>query len=205
MTEEAKIFNLALVGDSKSGKTCLVNRYLDGSFNPDQDPTTGAAYFTKDIKINDEDFKLNIWDTSGQPKYESVFNLSIKYSNAFIIVCDVENEDPISSLSKWHNKIMINAVKESPSIAIFINKIDLETPENKDNVRKIEEFGDSLNISTFKGSALDNINTVVVFKKIIKIAFSISSTIIRKSLTLSSKRHSKKIIENEKRRQSCCN
>lgn len=205
MSEESKTLKLVMVGDSGCGKTCLVNRYLNNVFNLDQDLTTGASYFTKDIEMCNEIFKMNIWDTSGQPKYESIFNLYFKTSDAFIIVCEVKNEDPISSLSKWHDKIMSNSIKENPAFAIFINKSDLETPEHKDNIRKIEEFGDSLHISIIKGSALENINVEYVFKKMLRMILNIPSTMIRKSLTLNVKRHSIKIIENEQRRKTCCN
>lgn len=205
MSEEVKTLSLVMVGDSGCGKTCIVNRYLNDVFNPDQDLTTGASYFKKDTELINETFKLNIWDTSGQPRYESIFNLYSKTPDAFIIVCDVKNEDPLSSLSNWHNKIMSNTIKENPSLVIFINKSDLETSEHKDNIRKIEEFGDSQHIPVIKGSALDNINIDYVFKKIFRMILNIPSTMIRKSLTLNIKRHSIKIIENEQRRKTCCN
>ena len=66
--EEIKI---ALLGDTKVGKTSIISRYMEDSFNENYLPTFGAHYSEKIIKINDTEVQLNLWDISGQKKFRS--------------------------------------------------------------------------------------------------------------------------------------
>ena len=64
---EAKI---VVLGAQGVGKTSLVQRYIHGTFKPEQvEPTVGATFLTKRVVDSDTDtvVRLQIWDTGTVP------------------------------------------------------------------------------------------------------------------------------------------
>ena len=65
-----KSYKIVMLGDAGVGKTCIVNRYIKGSFS-DTEATLGSNYSAKTIEITPQGVmqpqkvKLQIWDTAG--------------------------------------------------------------------------------------------------------------------------------------------
>jgi small GTP-binding protein len=55
-----------VVGDSGVGKTSLLVRYCEDSFQTDYLSTIGVDFKIKRIELNQNHVTLNIWDTAGQ-------------------------------------------------------------------------------------------------------------------------------------------
>lgn len=55
-----------VVGDSGVGKTSLLVRYCEDTFQSDYLSTIGVDFKIKRIQINGNFITLNIWDTAGQ-------------------------------------------------------------------------------------------------------------------------------------------
>lgn len=204
MSEEIRNFQLTIIGDSGSGKTSLINKYLTNTFLPNQEATIGASFFCHFNESHNQVYRLSIWDIGGNQRNSKCLNLYCKKADSFIIVCDVTSSDPIKSLESWYAIILQNSVKEEASIVIFINKTDLETSENHAKIQMIEEFSDGLNIPVFKGSALNGTNVETVFKKIFHMLANVSSTKKGKSVTLSNTKHTVRVFENAQDRKKCC-
>lgn len=199
MSEEISVIKIVMLGDSGSGKTCIVNRYFKETFNPNQDSTVGASFFTKLIEISTITIKLSVWDTSGQEKYDNIAALYCRNAQAFIIVSDITSSNPKESIEKWYSKGISENRSENIPIFIIINKIDLSSPNDSDLIREIEQFSDSISAIVLKTSALENTNIKQLFDRIIA---KIKPSMIRKSLVLSSSRHSEKIAT--KKCSTCC-
>ncbi|CAF5046785.1 unnamed protein product [Rotaria magnacalcarata] len=61
-----RIFKIIVIGDSHVGKTCLTYRFCSGKFPEKTEATIGVDFREKTLEIDDEVFKLQIWDTAGQ-------------------------------------------------------------------------------------------------------------------------------------------
>ena len=84
--ENIKDIKIIILGNSGVGKTCIINRYIFNHFNSDNETTFGSSLSSKTIKKDKIKYKLNIWDTTGQEKYQSITNLFIKGAHAIILV-----------------------------------------------------------------------------------------------------------------------
>jgi len=68
------MFKLIMVGDSGTGKSCLLTRYTKDEFDIDYKVTIGNCYLILGVEFAskkldiDENYKikLQIWDTAGQ-------------------------------------------------------------------------------------------------------------------------------------------
>jgi small GTP-binding protein len=65
-TQRAATLKYLVVGDSGVGKTSLLVRYCEDSFQADYLSTIGVDFKIKRIELNQTQITLNIWDTAGQ-------------------------------------------------------------------------------------------------------------------------------------------
>ncbi len=80
MSDEEEIFvlKMIIVGDSAVGKTNLLSRYVDNKFLEKSNVTVMAEFYSKDIKKNGKNVKLQFWDTAGQELFKSISNAFYK-------------------------------------------------------------------------------------------------------------------------------
>ena len=117
-----------LVGESGTGKTCLINALMGLGFNPNVLPSFSSTFVTKIVKIGDKSYKVNIWDTIGQEKYYSLTKIFIKDSKLVFLVYDITDRKSFEKLDFWYNTI-IEVLGDSAVIGFISNKEDLYTNE----------------------------------------------------------------------------
>ena len=50
---------VVILGESGVGKTCIINRYINDSFNPESMTTSGASYASKTMYFNSYEKNMN--------------------------------------------------------------------------------------------------------------------------------------------------
>jgi small GTP-binding protein len=95
------ITQVVLLGDTNTGKTCLVLRFVDGSYKPaSRTSTIGAFFLTKRVTVNNITCKVLIWDTAGQEKFQKLTVTYYQNAAAAIICYDVSNPHGLARLRK---------------------------------------------------------------------------------------------------------
>ena len=64
--------NFIIIGNPNVGKTNIVYRFVNGEFINDYQNTIVVDYSTKIVKIDNKNFKLQIWDIAGSENYSSI-------------------------------------------------------------------------------------------------------------------------------------
>ena len=65
-------YRIVLLGNSGLGKTSIICRYINNSFDSNSIRTNGATYTSKEIILNELENKkiiFDIWDTAGKEKF----------------------------------------------------------------------------------------------------------------------------------------
>ena len=117
---------LVLIGESGVGKTSIISRYTNNTFDPQVLTSSSAQFLTKTIELNkDTSIKFDIWDTAGQEKFKSLAKIFYKDAKVIILVYDITNKDSFESLKNfWYKEIMDNTISDV-ILAIVGNKADL--------------------------------------------------------------------------------
>eukprot|EP00003_Mantamonas_plastica_P030294 TRINITY_DN744_c0_g1_i2.p1 TRINITY_DN744_c0_g1~~TRINITY_DN744_c0_g1_i2.p1 ORF type:complete len:287 (-),score=64.78 TRINITY_DN744_c0_g1_i2:55-825(-) len=63
-----RLYKLLLVGDTGVGKSSLLLRFADDTFDEEQAATIGVDFKVHMMTMDDKVYKLTIWDTAGQGK-----------------------------------------------------------------------------------------------------------------------------------------
>ena len=155
-------FKIIIIGDQGVGKSCLSIKASRNYFEDFYSPTVGFEFVSFNVRIEDKNIKLQIWDTCGQEVYRSLISSFYRSASLAIIVYSIDNEESFNNIEKWLNDIK---TQSSPDVKIFLigNKADL------DDKRKItreqgEKFSNEHKISFFtETSAKTGLNVQNVF------------------------------------------
>ena len=123
--QKGKEIKVILLGDTGVGKTSIINRYINNKFDPDNDSTLSSSFSTKEVIKNDVLYRLNLWDTIGQEKYNAITNILIKGSNIVILVYSVDSLSSFENIDFWYNNIKDILQEDKYILAIVGNKSDL--------------------------------------------------------------------------------
>lgn len=115
---------LIIIGDCSVGKSCLMQRFLSQHIRELHEPTVGVEFGAKVLKVNNEEIKLQIWDTAGSEQFKSITRTYYRSAAAAILVYDITNRNSFDHLAVWLEEARVNG---NPSISVIVvgNKIDL--------------------------------------------------------------------------------
>ena len=109
-----KVSKIVLLGEVSVGKTCIINRFVNNSFDLKELSSSSASFITKTVKFDDmdEEIKFEIWDTVGQEKYRALTKIFYKDSSVAILVYDITNRKSFEEIKNyWYNQIKEYAPK----------------------------------------------------------------------------------------------
>ena len=123
-----KTCQILLIGDSLVGKTCLIQRFVNGTFKEDYISTVGLDYHTKQEMINNLNVLVKLWDTAGQERFKALTPSFFRNAEGVVIAYDITNSESFDNLKFWISSIKTNLFEKNIFIPIIIigNKIDLE-------------------------------------------------------------------------------
>ena len=126
--ENAKSVKAVLLGESGVGKTCIIARFINNTFENNIMSTTGASYAGKTLSFDEfggKCIKFEIWDTAGQEKYRALTKIFYKDAGVAILVYDITRKESFDEIKEyWYNQIKECAPKNIV-IGIAANKCDL--------------------------------------------------------------------------------
>lgn len=121
------LFKVLCIGDSSVGKSSLVARYTEDSFEKRFISTIGVDFKIKTIDHRSgKSVKLQIWDTAGQERFRAITTTYYRGADGVLIVYDVTNPESIENISTvWIKQVQQYAAR-APKIILVGNKSDLK-------------------------------------------------------------------------------
>ena len=97
------LVKVALVGDSGVGKTSLMVRYVEGTFDETQLPTQGVNFMERTVSVQGHELTFSVWDIGGS-HFESMLPLVCNDAAVVLLMFDLCRRESIDSIRKWHEK-----------------------------------------------------------------------------------------------------
>ena len=157
-----------MLGGRESGKTNIINAYLENKFSFETLPTTECDTFYKKFNFDNWEYLFKIFDTAGQERYRKISNSTIQIADGIVMVFAIDNHNSYKEIVYWIKFIdeLINL--EEKVLFIIGNKIDVKPEERKVTKNQVEEFTKRINVKYFETSAYSRQGINVAFKEIFK-------------------------------------
>jgi small GTP-binding protein domain len=115
---------ICMVGVYGTGKTCLVQQYVQGIFSVKYLTTVGVKIDRKQVKVGGDDVTLLLWDLEGRDGTRDITPSYIRGAHGIIYVADGTRRETVDQLGEIR-ALVTEAVGDIPSI-IALNKVDLK-------------------------------------------------------------------------------
>ena len=157
---------ILLIGESKVGKTCLINSYVIRSFNINQLSTVGLDFRTKKLDIQGKQIILNIYDTAGQERFRNLATGYMKSADGFLVCFDLTSESTLENVTNWINSIK-NTARKNASMLIIGNKSDLNE-DREVSTEQGKQFAAKNGIDYLETSSKMHIGVDEAFETLVK-------------------------------------
>ena len=143
------LLKFIIIGDPAVGKSNILLKYVHNKFVNEYQSTVGVEFGAKNIDIEGQTFRIQIWDTTGQENFRCLTRSYFKNSVCAIITYDITNKQSFDNIQDWINEVR-NQVSNKVLLVLVGNKIDLEKERivNYDEGKKFAEDNDMLFIET---------------------------------------------------------
>ncbi|XAR72132.1 hypothetical protein NMG60_11018660 [Bertholletia excelsa] len=113
---------MVLLGDSGIGKSCIVLRFMHDQFYPASKVTVGASFISQTILLQDSmTLKFEIWDTSGQERYDVLAPLYYRGAAVAVIVYDITSSESFAKAQYWVKELQKNG---NPGLVMALDGMD---------------------------------------------------------------------------------
>ncbi|XP_035253325.1 ras-related protein Rap-1b-like [Anguilla anguilla] len=165
--KERTVVRLVFFGAAGVGKTALIQRFLQDSFDHKYKPTVEELH-SLEYDVDGAKIRIEIMDTSGSYSFPAMKKLCIRNSDAFALVYSIDNSESFEEVQRLREEIL--DIKDDAFVPITVvgNKLDLENQRQvpiKDSMCTVETYW---NASFLEASAKGSVNVTEVFRELLQ-------------------------------------
>ena len=157
-------YKLVFLGDVFVGKTSLIQRFMNESFDVNYQATVGIDFLSKTMYLGDRTIRLQLWDTAGQERFRSLIPNYIRDSAVAVIVYDLTNTQSFENIQKWIDDVK-NERGDEALLVLVGNKSD-KADERAVSEDDAQSKAKQLNLPYIETSAKSGENVQQLFKMI---------------------------------------
>jgi len=173
------VIEVGMVGDSQIGKTSLMVKYVEGSFDEDYIQTLGVNFMEKTISVRRTTITFSIWDLGGQREFVNMLPLVCNDAVAILFMFDLSRKSTLNSVKEWYrqargfNKTAIPFLigTKFDSFATFPRE------EQEEITKQAKRFAKAMHASLIFCSTSASINVQKIFKIVLAKAFDLKCVI----------------------------
>ncbi|TTI92383.1 GTP-binding protein Rhes [Bagarius yarrelli] len=158
---------LVFLGAAGVGKTSLIRRFLDNSFETKHKRTVEELH-SKEYEFSGLKVTVEILDTSGSYSFPAMRKLSIRNGDAFALVYSIEDTESLETVKNLRDEIMEVKEDKFTPIVVVGNKSDRDECRqvSSEDVLALVEL--DWNNIFLEASAKENEHVVEVFKELLQ-------------------------------------
>ena len=138
LVQEPNQMRILFLGESCSGKTCLINRYIKDEFNPEYITTPSIQAFKSELLFyEDASYRIELIDTPPLENFYKLLDDVIYFVQGVILVFDASNKNSFLRMQNYFK--MINFY-EFQKIGIIASKKDVCTENDKYKYYQLQNF-----------------------------------------------------------------
>mmetsp|Transcript_17803 Transcript_17803/g.35844 ORF Transcript_17803/g.35844 Transcript_17803/m.35844 type:complete len:216 (-) Transcript_17803:225-872(-) len=177
--KEQVVVKVGLVGDAQIGKTSLMVKYVEGSFDEDYIQTLGVNFMEKTVSIRNANITFSIWDLGGQREFINMLPLVCNDAAAILFMFDLTRIATLNNVREWYRQAR---GFNKTAVAILVGtKYDtfaaLPPEEQTELTKQARRYAKAMKAPLIFSSASHSINVHKVFKIILSRVFDLKCNI----------------------------
>ena len=134
-----KSIKIILLGDSNVGKTSIVHCLSNDKYDNYQKKALGLEHYNYVIKINNIIIRMQIWDTAGQEKFDSITTNYYKNTDVAVFVYSINDMNSFNKIDQWENQINEkgNAINDQVEVNKNMIKVLIGNKKDLENDRQV--------------------------------------------------------------------
>lgn len=164
------IFKIVVIGDAAVGKTSLITKFTQNTFQEDYIQTIGAQLSSYEDEANGDKIELFFWDIAGQDTFHFLRPAFYQGSRAAIIVYSLEDSNhgkrSFEHVDEWHEDIKMHC-GDLPTILLG-NKVDLVDKKKLKEKKVLKLVNKRGFLGYYKTSAKTGEGVIEAFQVLIK-------------------------------------
>jgi len=173
------VVKIAMVGDSQIGKTSLMVKYVEGSFDEDYIQTLGVNFMEKTITLRGNEITFSIWDLGGQKEFVNMLPLACNEAIAILFMFDLTRKSTLNSVKEWYRQA--RGFNKTAYPILIGTKFDLfktMSPEEQSDITKqAHKFANAMRSPLIFCSAASATNVQNIFKIVLSKAFNLTCNV----------------------------
>lgn len=156
------------VGDSRVGKTSIINRFVHDEFPYTVICNLGVDFDTRILQVDGIPIKIQIWDTAGQERYNAVRASYYRGSKGILLVYDITQRSTYEHIDRWLKEIREHEYNHTEDAVIILvgNKTDLEQSRAV-STEEAQTFAEANNLLFIETSALSGSNIEAAYLNVL--------------------------------------
>ncbi|KAF9141222.1 septum-promoting GTP-binding protein 1 [Mortierella sp. GBA39] len=173
------VIKVGMVGDSQIGKTSLMVKYVEGSFDEDYVQTLGVNFMEKTISIRNTEITFSIWDLGGQREFVNMLPLVCNDAVAILFMFDLSRKSTLNSIKEWYRQARgFNKTAIPFLVGTKYDYFSTFSKEEQEEVTKqARKFARAMKAPLIFCSTSHSINVQKIFKIVLSKAFDLKCTI----------------------------
>ncbi|KAI9671356.1 MAG: septum-promoting GTP-binding protein 1 [Alyxoria varia] len=173
------VIKVGMVGDAQIGKTSLMVKYVEGSWDEDYIQTLGVNFMEKTISIRNTEITFSIWDLGGQREFVNMLPLVCNDAVAILFMFDLTRKSTLNSIKEWYrqgrgfNKTAIPFLVGTK----YDHFVNFPREEQEEISNQARRFAKAMKASLIFSSTSHSINVQKIFKIVLSKAFDLRCTI----------------------------
>jgi Ras-related protein Rab-1A len=156
------VVKTVICGDYGVGKTSLIRRFVENTFDHDYKPSIGVNILTKVVDIEGRTIKLQLFDTGGQERFRSMRQRYYAGAHAVIFVFDVTRAASATAIeTQWIDEVE-GVLGSDFERLVLANKADL-APEREVSEYAAKQATQRIQGNYYETSALSGVNVNEAF------------------------------------------
>jgi len=171
---------LVIVGPGAVGKTAACHVFIGKGFPKDILMTIGADFSLRQVNVDGEEVKLQLWDLAGQERFGSVRSMYYLGLSALVLMIDLTRSDTLDVAMHYLQDEIIPCTKDAKigCVAVVGNKSDLsDNAQISENQLQslANEVENQMNIRTlcFQTSARDASSIENMFTSLVRCTLNV--------------------------------
>ncbi|KCV69331.1 septum-promoting GTP-binding protein 1 [Fonticula alba] len=173
------VLKIGMVGDSQIGKTSLMVKYVEGSFDEDYIQTLGVNFMEKTVQVRNTEITFSIWDLGGQREFVNMLPLVCSEAVVLLFLFDLSRKSTLNSVKEWYHQARGFNKNAIPFLigTKFDQFAQFPLEEQEEITNQARKFAKAMRAPLIFCSSARSINVQKLFKIVLSRVFDLKCTI----------------------------